>query len=205
MERYRRGPKGPNRQHPSAHDGTNADGSEENSKRDDADETVGYGKPPKHTQFKPGKSGNPKGRPRGLRNFKTDVTAMLKAPVRITRDGKPLKISTQKAMLLRLAEQGLRGDIRALVQYLQLAQTYNNEGVSPSGTLSKDDVAVLEIFKARVLNGTANFGTDEIRRGPDGRPNIPTDLVERPGDQESNKPERARNDQTTKVDPRRRK
>ena len=30
------------------------------------DDQIGYGKPPKHSQFKPGQSGNPKGRPRTL-------------------------------------------------------------------------------------------------------------------------------------------
>ena len=39
---------------------------------------VGYGKPPKHTQFKPGQSGNRKGRPRGQRNFRTVVNDALK-------------------------------------------------------------------------------------------------------------------------------
>jgi hypothetical protein len=34
---------------------------------------VGYGKPPKHTQFKPGHSGNPRGRRRGQQNFKTVI------------------------------------------------------------------------------------------------------------------------------------
>lgn len=29
---------------------------------------VGYGKPPEHTRFKPGQSGNPKGRPKGAKN-----------------------------------------------------------------------------------------------------------------------------------------
>ncbi len=27
------------------------------------DDDIGFGKPPKHTQFKPGQSGNPAGRP----------------------------------------------------------------------------------------------------------------------------------------------
>jgi hypothetical protein len=37
---------------------------------DDNDDEVGYGKPPKHGQFKPGKSGNPRGRPRGAHGLK---------------------------------------------------------------------------------------------------------------------------------------
>ena len=43
-----------------------------------ADYEVGRGKPPLHTRFKPGESGNPKGRPKGVRNFKTDVQATLR-------------------------------------------------------------------------------------------------------------------------------
>jgi hypothetical protein len=39
--------------------------------------SVGYGRPPKHTRFKPGRSGNPKGRPRGSRNLSTEMQKVL--------------------------------------------------------------------------------------------------------------------------------
>ena len=38
---------------------------------------VGYGKPPKDSQFKKGESGNKRGRPKGVKNLKTEVDAPL--------------------------------------------------------------------------------------------------------------------------------
>lgn len=117
------------------------------------DYDVGYGKPPKHTRFKPGQSGNPKGRAKGTRNFKTDLKATLSAPVKIMRDGKPRKVSTQKAALLRLREKALSGDARALDRLVGLAQVYNNEETTAVSGLSDDDAALLELFEQRVQNG----------------------------------------------------
>src|SRR5262245_28321368 len=92
-----------------------------------ADYRVGYGRPPRHSVWKPGQSGNPKGRPKATRNFKTDVTATLTSPVQVTRRGRPHKVSTQQAILLRLREQALGGDARAIDRLTALAQHYNNE------------------------------------------------------------------------------
>ena len=51
------------------------------------DVSVGYKRPPSHTRFRPGQSGNPKGKKKGLRNFATDARAMLKAKVSLTEKG----------------------------------------------------------------------------------------------------------------------
>src|ERR1700742_2968486 len=47
---------------------------------------VGYKRPPKHTQFRPGQSGNPKGRPKGTQNLKSDLREELGEIVRV-REG----------------------------------------------------------------------------------------------------------------------
>ncbi|WP_300395759.1 DUF5681 domain-containing protein [Henriciella sp.] len=82
---------------------------------------VGYGKPPEDTRFEPGKSGNPKGRPKGSRNFATDLKEVLGMRVEITSAGHKTSISTQKAALMRLRERALKGDHRALEKLLTLA------------------------------------------------------------------------------------
>jgi hypothetical protein len=117
-----------------------------------------------HSRFEPGKSGNPKGRRKGVRNFKTDLKAILKIPIKVTRDGKPRKISTQEAMLLRLREKALSGVTRELLQLILLAQSYNDEELPEVRSLPASDEAILQIFKARVLSGAAAaYGPNEDR------------------------------------------
>ena len=122
---------------------------------------VGYGKPPKHRQFKKGESGNSKGRPKGSRNFSTDLKATLKEPVRVTRDGKPKTVSTQLATLLRLRAKALSGDARALDKYIELARTYNDEEITEMApTLGQTEAEVLEAYNERVLRRAAKLQPD---------------------------------------------
>lgn len=48
---------------------------------------VGYKRPPKDHQFRKGKSGNPKGRPKGSKGFGTLVRENLAKPVQVRFDG----------------------------------------------------------------------------------------------------------------------
>jgi hypothetical protein len=137
-----------------------------NRKGAEADYGVGYRKPPRNSRFQRGRSGNPKGRPKGVSNFKTDLRATLEAAVRVTQDGKPRKKSTQEAMLLRLREKALGGDSRALDRLILLAQTYNDEDLTVSSSLSTDDADLLQIYRTRVLSGAA--GLPDSIKGPDG-------------------------------------
>jgi hypothetical protein len=80
---------------------------------------VGYGKPPHETRFRPGRSGNPKGRPRGARNFSTAFEKELQARVAITENGKRKKITTREIIAKRLVHNALQGDLRSTVLLLQ--------------------------------------------------------------------------------------
>ena len=75
---------------------------------------VGYKKPPKHTQFKPGQSGNPNGRPKGTKNLKTDLEEELKERIPIKEAGKAKKVSKQRAMVKALMAKAVGGDTKAV-------------------------------------------------------------------------------------------
>lgn len=80
----------------------------------DREYEVGYGRPPKHTQFKKGQTGNPKGRKKGARGFKTDLKAEMNARVEITENGKKAKVTKQQLLVKQLTTKALKGDVRAI-------------------------------------------------------------------------------------------
>ena len=123
----------------------------------------GYGRPPREHQFEKGKSGNPKGRPKGSRNFGTDVKKMLKRAVLLDRDGTKQKVSTQEALLIRLREKALKGDSRALQLALTFAQHFNGDLPAVTEALPPDDRALLEAFAARVLQSAQTPATAQTR------------------------------------------
>ena len=117
------------------------------------DYEVGYGKPPKDTQFKPGQSGNPNGRPKGARNLKTEIREVMQSTVTVTQDGKRKKISTRKAVVLRLTEKALSGNVQATCVLIDLMKTYDEEDVADVvEDLSQDDAVILEMFVEKIRN-----------------------------------------------------
>lgn len=85
------------------------------------DYKVGFCKPPRHSRFKPGQCGNPRGRPRRSRNIDTIMREALYQTVQITRDGKTVRVPAFEALLLRLMKGGLEGDPRSTASLLKIA------------------------------------------------------------------------------------
>lgn len=112
--------------------------------------TVGYGRPPVHSRFQPGESGNPAGRRKGVRNLATDVKRTLLKPVRLKEEGRTQRRTTQESALLVLREKALRGDARALDRLLDLAQRFNNDLTEAAAAqpLSAEDQAILDFYAA---------------------------------------------------------
>lgn len=73
---------------------------------------VGYGKQPRETRFQKGRSGNPRGRPRGSRRV-IPYDSVLGQMVTIREDGRERRVTAAEAFVLQLTQKGLAGDSAA--------------------------------------------------------------------------------------------
>jgi hypothetical protein len=129
--------------------------------------TVGYKKPPQHSRFQSGRSGNPRGREKGVRNLGSDVKRTLEVPVRLNEQGRARRVSTQHAVLLRLREKALKGDARSLDRFLELAKIFNNSAAVESvgdEALAAEDQAILDAYAEEVRSRPPS-GAITVRRG----------------------------------------
>jgi hypothetical protein len=106
--------------------------------------TVGYGRPPKEHRFKPGHSGNPKGRPRGAKNADTLAREILSRPIKVREGGKERKVSVLEAMLMKFAERGLNGDAKAADFLLKLYR--QAEGTTDGEVLDANDREIFDVL-----------------------------------------------------------
>ena len=81
---------------------------------EDKPNAVGYKRPPKDRQFHRGQSGNLNGRPKGVRNFKTDLREELSESISIREGGRDISISKQRALIKRLVASAIDGDARSI-------------------------------------------------------------------------------------------
>jgi Family of unknown function (DUF5681) len=108
-----------------------------NRKQRQSDAGVGYGRPPKATQFKKGKSGNPKGRPKGSRTVGAVLQDILQQKIAVTENGKTRRLPALEVMLRRLANDAMRNEPTALKLMLSL---YDRYGESPEAGIRFDEV-----------------------------------------------------------------
>ena len=117
------------------------------------DYEVGYGRPPRHTRFKKGQSGNPKGRPGGAKNLSTLVNEALNERVIVAEDSGRRKISKREAIVKQIVNRSTTADWRAvkiLLGILQDIESRMEAGSSEASGFTTEDEKVIEQLKARL-------------------------------------------------------
>jgi Family of unknown function (DUF5681) len=83
---------------------------------------VGYRRPPVATRFKPGQSGNPKGRARGSVNLQTMFNKILNERVSMREGTRLRKVSKAEAILRGIVVNAMKGDPRAIAAMFKVAE-----------------------------------------------------------------------------------
>lgn len=105
---------------------------------------VGYGRPPLHSRFKPGQSGNPRGRPRRKLALEEIANEILQEKTWVTLRGTRKRVAAERAVFYRILEQALKGDIRAArLLFGMRAASSKQDGGSSASFLSDEDLAIL--------------------------------------------------------------
>jgi Family of unknown function (DUF5681) len=109
------------------------------------DYPVGYGRPPIATQFAPGKSGNPRGRPKGSQTVGAILQDILRQKIVVTENGKTRRLAALEVMLRRLVNDAMRSDAKAMKLLLALVERYagTTEAKVQLGDLLAEDQAIL--------------------------------------------------------------
>ena len=120
------------------------------------DDAVGYGSPPKAYQFKPGQSGNPKGRPKGSRNLATRVRALLRRRIPLMVGGRRTTMTARDVLLQGYLERGIRGDHKAGVLLLDLDDR-SAPSASDDAEVANDSAADRAIMEGVIRRVKANM------------------------------------------------
>lgn len=113
---------------------------------------VGYGKPPRATQFQPGKSGNPGGRPHGSKNYLQQFASAANEKITVNVKGKPRRIPIFQAICMQVLNTAVKGDGPAQRLAFDVAQriAMDTRPVATTG-LDMDDQATVADFMRSVM------------------------------------------------------
>ena len=119
---------------------------------DERDYEVGYGKPPRHTRFEPGRSGNPRGRPPGAKNMKTLLSQALNELVVVTEPGGRRKVSKREAIVTQLVNRSAKADYRAIQILLGMLRDIegDTDAHSSDAAFTEADQQIIQRIRSRL-------------------------------------------------------
>lgn len=125
------------------------------------DEIVGYKRPPKHTRFKKGRSGNPNGRPKGARSVESVLAEELRRRVAVREGGRTRQVTKLELFVRKRVNDGIQGGprdaetlTRLILRFLPIA----GDAAAPE-TLSEAERAIVERY---LVGHGAGLEKDEL-------------------------------------------
>lgn len=94
---------------------------------------VGYGRPPRHTRFRKGRSGNPRGRRKGARNLASLIAEALDRQVVVSGNAEHPTISKLEAIIAELVDKSAAADLKAMAMLFGLIRPIQTTGHAPPG------------------------------------------------------------------------
>jgi hypothetical protein len=129
------------------------------------DYEVGYGKPPKHSRFRKGQSGNSAGRPKGSINIQSEMKRLLVRKTEIKVNGAIQRIPRSRVLCLALIQKGMAGDVRAISKIIDIAGPETaDELKATAASLTSADLDLLRRALARedeANSGAASSSTPD--------------------------------------------
>lgn len=128
---------------------------------------VGYGRPPKASRFKPGQSGNPRGRPKEAKSVDDVFQKRLFAKVKVQEKGRQTEMTVLEVIIGRLLKRAADGDNRSIAIVLnQMRLPKGAEDGRPDTASPEQDRQVLEEF-ARLMGGSLDDLISNAEAHPD--------------------------------------
>jgi hypothetical protein len=125
-------------------------------RENEGDYEVGYGRPPCHTRFVKGQSGNPRGRPPGAKNLSTLLSEALNETVIVTENGGRRKVTKRQAIITQLVNRSATADFRAIKILLDIVRDIERQtepSTPEASDFSEADEKVIEQLRARFSKG----------------------------------------------------
>lgn len=105
---------------------------------------VGYGKPPQKTRFQAGQSGNPKGLPKGVKNFATAIEQELNTRVPVKENGQRKIISKRAAVAKQLINKAVGGDLKAIQPLISITSQHERQAAADAAGSGAEPFAAPE-------------------------------------------------------------
>lgn len=128
--------------------------------REDDPPAVGHKKPPLHTRFQKGRSGNPSGRRKGEQAKQDPREMVLSRLVPMTIGGKRVKVTAREALYQKLLAMSFDGNLNAMKLLLKDDSLNDNKTDAESSLSDAEEEALITRFLARQLKNAKGGGDD---------------------------------------------